>query len=207
VIHRGVDDGFLGWRPEEYPFGHVYPVWMSCSLQLVDLSMRSRHVKYLIRASSLGAFALTGPLHTQAMALAAKAYNEACSHQALAWPVPDVGIWSSLLAVGVFGLIVLLPMVCSRSNSVIGMNLVLSIATLVLACRLQVTAGTPPYECYSHNGTYEDRVSGLSEFDLWALLVLIVFYVAFFVDWLVWFVRRTEVVLGLTEDSRSGRLH
>jgi hypothetical protein len=153
--------------------------------------MLPRHVKYLIRACSLGAFALSGPLHTQAMTLAAKAYNEACSHEALAWPVPDVGVWSSMLVAGVVGLLVLLPTVCSRSNSVVGMNLFLSIVTLLLACRLQATAGTPPYyNCYTNAGTYEDHVSGLMEFDLWVTLALMVLYMAFFVDWLVWSIRR-----------------
>jgi len=159
--------------------------------------MLPRHVKFLIRACSLGAFSLTGPLLLQANVLAAKAYNEACSHVALAWPVPEVGIWSSLLAVGVVGLIVLLPLACSRSNSVIGMNLVLSITMLVLACRLQATAGTPPYyNCYTNAGTYEDHVSGLGDYDMWALLVLIVLYVTFFVDWLAWFIRRMTVFLS-----------
>jgi len=174
---------------------------MSCSLQLVDLPMRPRDVKYLIRAFSLGAFALTGPFVAQATIVAAKAYNDLCFNEAPLWRVPDGSIWLSL---GV-GLVVLLPMICSRSNSVVGMNLFLSIVTLLLACRLQVTAGTPPYECYSHNGTYEDHVSGLRDYDTWALLVFIVLYVAFFVDWLVWFIQRTGVVVGLTEDSRSGR--
>ena len=137
------------------------------------------------------------------MALAAKAYNEACSHEALAWPVPDVGIWSSLLYVGVFGLIVLPPIACSRSNSVIGMNLFLSIVTLLWACRLQATAGTPPYyNCYTNAGTYEDQVSGVREYDTWALLVFIVLYVAFFVDWLIWFIRQLGIwFIQLRESS------
>jgi hypothetical protein len=118
------------------------------------------------------------------MALVAKAYNEACSHEALAWPVPDVGFWPSLLAVGVFGLIVLLPIACSRSNSVVVMNLFLTTVTLLWAYRLQATAGTPPYyNCYTNAGAYEDHVSGLPEFDLWALLVFIVFYVSHRFDW------------------------
>jgi hypothetical protein len=162
-----------------------------------------RHVKYLIRACSLGAFALSGPLVAQATVVAAKAYNDLCFNEAPLWRVPDGSAWSALAAMGVVGLIVLLPMICSRSSSVVGMNLFLSIVTLVLACRLQTTAGTPPYECYSHNGTYEDRVSGLRDFDFWCLLVLIVLYVAFFVDWLVWFIRRMGVFLGWTGDSRS----
>jgi hypothetical protein len=170
-----------------------------CSLQLVGLSMRPRHVKYLIRACSLGAFALTGPLAAQATIVAAKAYNDLCFNEAPLWRTPDGSIWLSL---GV-GLVVLLPTICSRSSSVVVMNLFLSIVTLLLACRVQATAGTPPYECFSHNGTYEDRVSGLRELDLWGSLILIVLYVAFVVDWLVWFIRRMGAFLGLIGDSRA----
>src|SRR5262245_38206406 len=172
---------------------------MWCSLQLVDLSMR-RQVRYLIRACSLGTFALTGPLVHQATIVAARAYNDLCFNEAPLWRVPVGSIW---LALGV-GLIVLLPMICSRSNSVVVMILILSIVTFVLACRLQLTAGTPPYECYSHNRTYEDRVSGLRDYDTWALLVLIVLYVTFLVDWLVWFIRRMRVFPGLRGDRQSG---
>jgi hypothetical protein len=147
----------------------------------------TRHLKSLIRACALAAFGLTGPIVSQAKNMAAKAYNDACFNDAPVIPVHDTNDWLSFLGMG---LMVLLPVVCARTRPVAGTNLLLSIGTLLLACRLLATAGTPPYECYSHGGVYEDRVSGLVEFEMWFFLTLLILYLTFFVHGLIWVIRQ-----------------
>jgi hypothetical protein len=147
----------------------------------------TRHLKFLIRACTLAAFGLTGPIVSQARNMAGKAYNDACFNDAPVIPIHDTNDWLPFLGVG---LIVLLPVACARTRPVAGTNLLLSIVTLLLARRLLATAGTPPYECFSHGGTYEDRVSGLGEFDMWFFLTLLILYVTFFVNGLIWVIRQ-----------------
>jgi hypothetical protein len=150
------------------------------------LSFNARNIRHLCRAASLMAYGIVGPLHSQATELMLKAYNEACQNEAPLYPIPDRNHLLSFLVV----LVVLLPVACSRSNFAVGTNMSLSIVTLLWAIHLRVTARTPPYECFTQAGTYEDHVSGLPEFEVCFLLFILISYVLFFIDCCIWMARR-----------------
>lgn len=152
------------------------------------LSFNPRTIKYLCRVASLAAYGIVAPLYAQAAELMVRAYNERCHNDAPMWPMPDRDfLWPFFEPL----LLMLIPVVCSRRNSTIGTNLFLSIVTLLWALRLQVTAATPPYQCYTMGGSYEDHVSGLPEFEMCFLLFMVISYALFLADWCVWGAERS----------------
>jgi hypothetical protein len=152
------------------------------------LSISPRNIRHLCRAASLIPYGIVPSLYTQANELKVRAYNEICHNDAPMWPMPDRdSLWPFFVLV----LVALIPVVCSRRRFTVATNLFLSIVTLLWALRLQVTAATPPYECYTQAGTYEDHVSGLDEFEICFFLFVFISYVLFLADWCIWGVRRS----------------
>jgi hypothetical protein len=115
------------------------------------------------------------------------AYNDVCppENRFLEMESADNAAISTLIMMAVF----VLPVLLSRSNVVIGVNLVSSLLTLLLAARLPFIAQTPPYQCVTQGGSYEDHVSGLPEFELYLLLILFLSYIVLLIDWGVWAAR------------------
>jgi hypothetical protein len=64
------------------------------------------------------------------------------------------------------------------------------LSAAVFAVRLLFSAQTPPTECVSVGGSYEDRASGLDEFGLYLLLLFVLSYIFVLVDLFGWAFRR-----------------
>jgi hypothetical protein len=118
--------------------------------------------------------------------LVSDAYHKACAND-VTWAAADPfrGFGFVLIAI----VVIILPTLLARSKALVVVNLCLGLLTFVFAFFFVVTASTPPHECYSMGGSYEDHVSGLSEFTLYLAFVVVAsyFFVAF--DWLIWGVR------------------
>jgi hypothetical protein len=153
----------------------------------VPFSFPNRLARPLCRAVSLLAYGLTGPLYAYASGVMLAAYNDVCppGNRFLERESADDAALSTLIMLAVF----VLPVLLSRSNVVIGVNLVASLLALLLAVRLPFIAQTPPYQCVTQGGSYEDHVSGLPEFELYLLFILFLSYILLLIDWGVWTAR------------------
>jgi hypothetical protein len=121
-----------------------------------------------------------------ATGIALVAYDEVCDRNA-AGPFFTVRDLSAVLAMYA---VIAMPTLFARSNLVIKANAVLSLVTLVWAISLIYTARTPPYECVTMGGDYEDHTSGLMEFTFYCLFLVVVSYVLVVIDLLYWALQR-----------------
>jgi hypothetical protein len=119
-------------------------------------------------------------------ALAFHAYDKACAKEvdsAATNPLQVVGL--ALIMI----IAVTVPTWLTRSHALVFINLCLSLLTAVFALSLLFTASTPPYECFTMGGNYEDHVSGVPEFTLYSAVVIFVSYVFLLLDWSIWGLR------------------
>jgi len=151
----------------------------------------SRNARLLYGAGSLIALGCVGPLWQYADALALTSYNAACEIGNRFYTGTGTHNFLSML-------ILFPPIMLARSNGLIKAQLVLSVFSLLIAVRLAFTASTPPFECVSVGGHYIDRVSGLEEFDLYILLLIVASYLSLLVDWSIGGIRRLADVFGAT---------
>jgi hypothetical protein len=139
---------------------------------------------------------LAALIYYHAGALALDTYNEACAIgdrfvDSFQDP-PSTLTWALL--------ILAMPVLFARSGLLIKTNAVFSLVTLLCAAHLFISTKTLPDECVTTSGTYEDHASGLGEFVLFVLLVILLSYVFAAIDLLTWGVRL--LVAGTT--LRSG---
>ena len=111
-----------------------------------------------------------------------EAYNAFCAPGNRFFELSEASFTSALISIAILAL----PVVLSRTNVVLGINLTFSLFALIATARLPFTAQTSPYECASSGGAYADRVSGIPELELLLILFLFLSYVLLFLDWGVW---------------------
>ena len=108
--------------------------------------------------------------------LAEKAYDDLCSREGITFHEP-----TSAMSLVLFMVVFSVPtLFCSRALVVA--NLTASLITAAGAVLLLFTASNTPYECFTTSGTYEDHTSGLEEFTLWGVFVLLVSFALLFID-------------------------
>ena len=151
----------------------------------------SRHRRPFYRLVSLVVLSNVGPLWNHADSLTLATYNAACEIGNRFYTGTGTHNFLSML-------ILFPPIMLARSNGLIKAQLVLSVFSLLIAVRLAFTASTPPFECVSVNGHYIDRVSGLEEFDLYIVLLILASYLSLSVDWSIWGIRRLTDIFGAT---------
>jgi hypothetical protein len=149
----------------------------------------SRNARLLYRVGSLIALGCVGPLWQHADTLALASYNATCEIGNRFYTGTGTHNFLSML-------IMFPPIMFARSDGLIKAQTALSVFTLLIALRLASAASTPPFECVSVAGHYIDRVSGLDEFDLYILLLLLASYLSILVDWSIWGIRRLADVLA-----------
>jgi hypothetical protein len=151
----------------------------------------SRNARLLYRAGSLIALGCIGPLWQHADVLALASYNERCEIGNRFYTGTGTHNFLSML-------ILFPPIILARSNRLIKALAILSVFMLLIAVRMVFTASTPPFECVSVDGHYNDRVSGLEDFDVYILLLVLASYLSLLVDWSIWGIRRLADVFGAT---------
>jgi hypothetical protein len=77
------------------------------------------------------------------------------------------------------------PILLARGNRVIKTNSARAACAFLWALSLFLTAANPPDERFSSGGSYEDRASGIPEFILFFLFVLLLSYVLLLIDLLL----------------------
>ncbi|WP_035647742.1 hypothetical protein [Bradyrhizobium sp. ORS 285] len=161
-------------------------------------AMRStKRLRTFCRFASLLAYGGALSIYHHAQPIAAKAYNEPCAGQGMLFGEPT-SVGALLLVL----LVAAVPVLLVRGTASVMLNLGLGLVELVAAMSLLATAGRPPYECFTQAGTYEDHVSGLGEFELASVLLVLLSHLLLAVDLL------TRMVRGLmarssAEDSGS----
>jgi len=153
------------------------------------------------RAGGAFAYAVTAALVRLAESWALVAYNQVCTgdnrfvgDKYFVSP-PSILIGSAL--------IIALPSVLARSNLFLKATVGASVLTLLLAVWLVFSAGTLPYECVTMGGDYEDHASGLGEFMLCFLLILIVLYGCLLIDLCHWGIRK---IVSITEHQSTSSI-
>jgi hypothetical protein len=143
----------------------------------------ARHSTLLYKAGSLLALGAVVLLYNQAGAAVLAAYNAACAinDRFFAGSMP-VGFDQALL-------IFLLPTLLARANLAVKVSLALALFTLLMAILTMLNANTPPYECVTMGGSYEDH-SSVASFELYVLLFLFLSYLFLVIDWSSWLVFR-----------------
>jgi hypothetical protein len=124
--------------------------------------------------------------------LASDAYHRACAKEAT-WAAADPlqGVGFVLIAI----VVIIFPTLLARSKALVVVNLWFGLLTVVFAAFFLFTASTPPYECYTMGGSYEDHVSGLPEFTLYLAFVVAVSYFFVVLDWSIWGVQNFARIL------------
>jgi hypothetical protein len=117
--------------------------------------------------------------------IAAKAYEDLCSRHGMTFPEGP-----SARYLGTMMIVLAVPLLLARSNILIATNLIMGLITILGACSLFATAGNIPYECFTIGGYYEDRTSGLDDFDWWLLCAVLLSYGFLVIDLTVWSVKR-----------------
>jgi hypothetical protein len=150
------------------------------------------HAQSRFRWISLLAYSLAVPAYLYRASLASDAYSEACTKEiarTATHPLEAIGL--ALIMVGV----ITLPTLLARSDALVTVNLCLSLFVAGFAVSLLFTARTPPYECFTSGGSYEDHVSGLLEFTLCSAFVVVVSYFFVLLEWSIWELRNSGRLL------------
>jgi hypothetical protein len=143
------------------------------------------YFRTVCRLTSLVAYGLSLLIFHHVHPIAAKAYADLCSSQGMTF-----GEGPSVRYLGITIIVFAVPLFLARSNALIATNLIIGLATILGASSLFSTAGNTPYECFTTMGIYEDRTSGLDDFDFWLVVAAFVSYVLLVVDLAVWSVKR-----------------
>jgi hypothetical protein len=159
--------------------------------------------KLLSRLGSVIAYFVAAILCEYAESTARSAYYLVCQQwQHIDWPVPQGADVVKDILLGT--LVMSVPVLVARSNVFVTVNLVLASAVLGAAFLLSFSAATPPYECFTMGGHYEDNVSGRFEFTLYAMLVLSLSTIFSLVDLSVWgFGQLTGIVQRMRRDPTA----
>jgi hypothetical protein len=144
-----------------------------------------RRARVMCRLVGLLAYGFVEIIYIHAQSTAFTAYNDVCS--------PEHRLFVQFYApegLAIQWMMLALPILLARSDLIIKANLIMSLSAAVFAVRLLFSAQTPPTECVSMGGTYEDRASGLDEFGLYLLLLFVLSYIFVLVDLFGWAFRR-----------------
>jgi hypothetical protein len=143
-----------------------------------------------LRLVGVLAYGGIAPIYLHAESVAARVYNAACAMEGMTYP------WeTSPLQECVAVMILTLPIVLARARISIIAHLSIALVSLFSAFSLLSTADTPPYECFTQGGTYEDNVSGVEGFGYYILLVFVVSYIWALIDLLIWSARKLAHLL------------
>jgi hypothetical protein len=123
--------------------------------------------------------------------IAAKAYNDLCAGQGVTF-----GDGRSVQNLCITMALVSIPITIARNNILIVANLVVSLITILGAIGLFKTVGNTPYECFTISGIYEDRTSGLDDFDWGYLFVIFFSYCFLLIDLAIWTVNKAMARCG-----------
>jgi uncharacterized protein (DUF983 family) len=115
--------------------------------------------------------------------LASNAYHRACAKE-VTWAAADPFKGAGFVLIAI--VVIIFPTLLARGKALVIVNLWLGLLTVVCAVLFLSTASTPPYECYTMGGSYEDHVSGLPEFTLYLAFVVAVSYFFVVLDWSIW---------------------
>jgi hypothetical protein len=157
--------------------------------------------KLLSRLGSVLAYFVAAILCYHAESTARDAYYLVCQQwQHIDWPAVPQGA-GAVKDILLFILVMSVPVLVARSNVFVTVNLVMASTVLGAALLLSFSASTPPYECFTMGGHYEDNVSGRFEFTLYAILILVLSAISSLVDLSVWsFGQLTGIVQRMRRD-------
>ncbi|HEY7297140.1 MAG TPA: hypothetical protein VH684_04310 [Xanthobacteraceae bacterium] len=148
-----------------------------------ELNPRAR---FVCKLSSGLAYCIVAGIYLYAQSVASNVFMEACGRKLPTTPLEKVGI----------GLVIfLIPVVLARSKAVVSVHAIFASLAMVFALFTAFTASTPPYECYTQAGSYEDHVSGIPVFGFFLVFVAFILYFSLVLDWFVWSVRKAAQVL------------
>jgi hypothetical protein len=137
------------------------------------------------RLATLTAYGGSLVLFHHAEFLAQEVYNDLCSREGIRFAKPT-SVMNLILVMVVF----CIPVLLARSRTLIVTNLAASLITAGCAVLLLFTALNTPYECFTMGGDYEDHASGLPEFILWSIFVLLSSFALLFIDLFVWALKK-----------------
>ncbi len=139
----------------------------------------------ICRLASVLAYGLSLLIVYYAQPIAAKVYNDLCATQGTTF-VEGLSVRS----IGIIMIAIAVPLLLSRSNTLVVVNVIISLITVLAASALLSTAGNTPYECFTTSGTYEDHTSGLEGFSFWLVAVVFFSYVLLLIDLVIWAIRK-----------------
>lgn len=144
------------------------------------------HYKIILRIFGLVLYALSLPVPHHLYPIAAKAYDELCSSQGMVFVDAPPSFAQDVITI----VILAVPLVFARSTVVVATNAIFALVTASMAAHLFKTAGNTPYECFTINGWYQDRTSGLDDFEWWILSAGVFSCILLLADWSIWLVRK-----------------
>jgi hypothetical protein len=172
--------------------------WRRIERKIVKIPM-GPWARRLRRLISLFAGGFIGLFFLYAESIALTAYNGVCAPEdGVLWLEVPEGT-TALLQVAVGAGITALPALLARSDWLINVNMTIYLSAILGAILLLFSVGTPPYECVTMGGSYEDHVSGLFEFSLYAAMIVILSYVLLLADLSIWGFRR---IAGTAQTGR-----
>ena len=131
---------------------------------------------------SLACYSLSLFAYHHAYPIAAKVYNDLCSSRGITFHEE----WYSTSEYWIALIVLAVPVLLARSRALVVANLVLGLISALVAASLLTTAGNTPYECFTVNGWYEDRTSGLDDVDWWLLFAAFLSYALLLIDLAIW---------------------
>jgi hypothetical protein len=144
-----------------------------------------------LRLIGVLAYGCITPIYLYADSLRAQVYDGVCAKQGTTF-----GPVTTLREASIAVMVVAVPIMLARANISIIANVSIALLSLSFALFLPFTAETPPYECFTQAGTYEDHVSGVDGFDYYFLLIIAVSYIWVLIDLLAWGVRKLARLRG-----------
>jgi len=129
------------------------------------------------RLAALAAYGVSLILFHFAELHAEKVYDDLCSHEGITFGEPSP-ILTLVAILAVFSV----PTLLARSRAMIFAGLTASLTTVAGAVLLLFTASDTPYECFTMGGTYEDHTSGLLEFTLWSVVIVLASFAFLVID-------------------------
>jgi hypothetical protein len=142
------------------------------------------HTGLICQMGSVLAYGFVAPIWIYVNSVALRAYNETCALENVHYITDEYRIVAAAL------IIIAVPVLLAHSDFFIKTNAVLSLSALLWAASLILTAATPPDECFSSGGSYEDRVSGQPEFVLFFLFLIVLSYSLVLIELSHWAIRK-----------------
>lgn len=155
-----------------------------------------RYLRATCRFASLLAYAVSLLIFYYVQPIAAKAYIDLCATQGTTF-----GSGESVRTLSIAMVIVAVPLLFALSDTLLVINLIISLITALGAGGLLSTAANIPYACFTNAGTYEDHTSGLEGFGFWFAFVILFTYILLLIDLVIWAARKAAAFWA-TSQSR-----